>query len=363
MLPSSPDQIIRPEILALSAYHVPPAKDMIKLDAMENPYTLPPFLCEEISRITADACINRYPDPHAETLKDILRTTLSVPTGMDIMLGNGSDEIIQIIMLAVAKPGAKLLTVEPGFAMFKMIAAFTNIEYVGIPLKPDFSLDLDAVLAAISHHRPAIIFLAYPNNPSGNLFDIEALHRIIRTSSALVVIDEAYHPFAGKSFMEKLADYPNLLVMRTLSKLGLAGLRLGFLAGRQEWLSNLEKLRLPYNVNVITQLIAARIMQHYEILQQQANLIRETRTKLIAHLENLKGIEVFPSDANFVLFRISNANEIFERLKQHGILIKNLDNSHPLLKNCLRVTVGTPDENEYFCKTLYDLIAENHLKE
>ena len=359
MTSPSPDQVIRQEILALSAYHVPPAKDMVKLDAMENPYRLPPFLCEEISRIAADTSINRYPDSHATALKEVLSTTLSVPAGMEIMLGNGSDEIIQIIMLAAAKPEAKLLTIEPGFAMFKMIATFANMQYIGIPLKPDFSLDIDRVLAAIERHQPSIIFLAYPNNPSGNLFDTSALEKIIEVSPGLVVIDEAYHPFAGKSFIGRLADYPNLLVMRTLSKLGLAGLRLGLLAGRPEWLSHLEKLRLPYNVNVITQLVATKIMQHYDVLQQQADAIRQTRTRLRTFLENLNGIEVFPSDANFILFRLDGASQIFRLLQQHGILVKNLDNSHPLLKNCLRVTVGTPEENDRFCNTLQDLIAGN----
>lgn len=354
----SPDQVIRQEILSLSAYHVPPAEDMIKLDAMENPYRLPPFLYEEIIRITAEASINRYPDPHATALKETLRTALSIPDGMDIMLGNGSDEIIQIIMLAAARPGAKLLTVEPGFAMFKMIATFANMEYIGIPLKPDFSLDLDAMLAAISRHQPTILFLAYPNNPSGNLFDETALNRIIQASPGLVVIDEAYHPFAGKSFIEKLADYPNLLVMRTLSKLGLAGLRLGLLAGRPDWLSHLEKLRLPYNVNVITQLVAEKIMQHYDVLQSQAEIIKQTRARLKAFLANLEQIEPYPSDANFILFRLNDASRIFTQLQQHGILIKNLDNSHPLLKNCLRVTVGTLEENDRFCNTLQNLVTK-----
>jgi histidinol-phosphate aminotransferase len=356
---SLPDTIIRPEILALSAYHVPPAKGMIKLDAMENPYTLPPFLCEEISRISAGAYLNRYPDPYAEKLKETLRIALSIPAGMDIMLGNGSDEIIQIIMLATTGSGTKLLTVEPGFAMFRMIATFTNTEYLGIPLKSDFSLDLDAILKAIAYHRPTVIFLAYPNNPSGNLFDTDALCAIIEASPALVVVDEAYHPFAGKSFLEKLADYPNLLIMRTLSKLGLAGLRLGLLTGRSEWLSNLEKLRLPYNIGVITQLVATTVMQHYDVLQQQADMIKQARASLSTSLNNLEGVEVFPSDANFILFRINQASQIFQALKQRGILIKNLDNSHPLLKNCLRVTVGTPDENALFCHTLHDLITEN----
>ncbi|MEY3122065.1 MAG: Aminotransferase class-I [Pseudomonadota bacterium] len=350
------NKIIRPEILALSAYHVPPAKDLIKLDAMENPYPLPPFLREEISQIVANAEINRYPDPHAAHLKQTLRVALSIPDGMDILLGNGSDEIIQIIALATARPGAKLLTVEPGFAMFRMIAAFANMPYLGIPLLPDFSLDVDRMLDAIAQHQPAVIFLAYPNNPSGNLFDVEALCRITEASSALVVIDEAYHPFADKTFLDKLPDYPNLLVMRTLSKLGLAGLRLGLLIGRPEWLMHFEKIRLPYNIGVVTQLIAAKVMRHFEVLRQQACEIKQNRAILMSKLAALDGVEVFRSDANFILFRVNHASKIFQALIQQGILIKNLDNTHPLLKNCLRVTIGTVDENTQFLTTISSLI-------
>ena len=350
------DRIIRPEIRSLSAYHVPPAKGLIKLDAMENPYTLPPFLREEISRIVVDAEINRYPDPHAVDLKQTLRTTLSIPAGMDILLGNGSDEIIQIIALATARPGAKLLTVEPGFAMFRMIAAFADMQYLGIPLLPDFSLDVEHMLDAIARHQPAVIFLAYPNNPSGNLFDAKALCQIIEASPGLVVIDEAYHPFADKTFFDKLPDYPNLLVMRTLSKLGLAGLRLGLLTGNPEWLVHFEKIRLPYNIGVITQLVATKVMQHFAVLQQQAYEIKQNRAILMSKLAALDGVEVFPSDANFILFRVNHASEIFQALVQQGILIKNLDNTHALLKNCLRATIGTMDENTQFLKTISNLI-------
>lgn len=352
------EKIIRPEIIALSAYHVPPAEGMIKLDAMENPYTLPLILREEISQLAEDARINRYPDHSAASLKTVLRATLSIPPEMGIMLGNGSDEIIQIIALATAKPGAVLMGVDPGFAMFRIIATFCGMNYVGVPLAADFSLDLEAMLTAISQHQPAVIFLAYPNNPSGNLFDTSAICRIIEAAPGIVIIDEAYHAFADVSFMDMLTQYPNLLLMRTLSKLGLAGLRLGLLVGRPEWLAQLEKLRLPYNVGIMTQLIAERVLQHYDILLEQAASIKAERTILRARLATMEGIEVFPSDANFVLFRINEASRIFWELQQYGILIKNLDGAHPLLRNCLRVTVGTSDENTQFCKTLRRILEK-----
>ena len=354
-MPSSPDQIIRPEILALSAYHVPPASGMVKLDAMENPYSLPSELRNEIARLAADAPINRYPDASATALKAALREALVIPDGMDIMLGNGSDEIIQIIALAFARPGAILMSIEPTFVMFRMIATFTGMGYAGVPLRADFSLDVDAMLAAIAQHQPAVIFIAYPNNPTGNLFDAEAVSRIIEAAPGVVVVDEAYHAFADASFMGKLAQYPHLLLMRTLSKLGLAGLRLGLLAGRPEWLSQLEKLRLPYNVGVFTQLIAESVLRHPGILLQQAEAIKIERAMMSERLAALDSVEVFPTNANFILFRMiqgHRAGEVFQELKKRRILIKNLDGSHPLLKNCLRVTVGTPAENVQFLEAL-----------
>ena len=247
------------------------------------------------------------------------------------------------------------MSVEPAFVMFRMIATFTGMGYAGVPLRADFSLDVDAMLAAIAQHQPAVIFIAYPNNPTGNLFDAEAVSRIIEAAPGVVVVDEAYHAFADASFMGKLAQYPHLLLMRTLSKLGLAGLRLGLLAGRPEWLSQLEKLRLPYNVGVFTQLIAESVLRHPGILLQQAEAIKIERAMMSERLAALAGVEVFPTNANFILFRViqgHKADEVFQELKKRRILIKNLDGSHPLLKNCLRVTVGTPAENAQFLEAL-----------
>ena len=331
---------------------------MIKLDAMENPYPLPPVLCDEIAQLAAHAQVNRYPDPSATLLKATLRQALAISEDMDILLGNGSDEIIQIIAMAVARPDAVLLSVEPAFVMFRMIATFANIRYVGVPLKKDFSLDLEAMLAAIAKHKPAVIFLAYPNNPTGNLFDADAVINIIQATSGIVIIDEAYHAFADASLMNKLAEYPNLLLMRTLSKSGLAGLRLGLLVGRPKWLVQFEKVRLPYNVGIMTQLIAEKVLHYTDVLLEQAEAIKSERKKMLAYLGTINNIEVFPSDANFILFRIHAANQIFQALKQRKILIKNLDGTHPLLENCLRVTVGTPDENSQFCAALHTILSE-----
>lgn len=352
----TPENLLRPEVLALHAYHVPPAVGMVKLDAMENPYLLPQDLRDEIARLVADAAINRYPDAGAQQLKEDIRRVSKLPPGMDVLLGNGSDEIIQLLALAVAKPGAVLLSVEPSFVMYRMIASFVGMKYVGVPLDEDFSLDLRAMLDAIQCEQPALVFLAYPNNPTGNLFDAAAIKRIIEAAPGLVVVDEAYYAFARDSFIPHLAKYDNLLVMRTFSKLGMAGLRLGFLAGPAAWLSQLEKLRLPYNVGVLPQLVAARLLQHHDVLLAQAERIKQERARLLAALNAIVGIRTYSSEANFILFRVAKATQIFEGLKQRGVLIKNLSGGHPALADCLRVTVGSPDEDARFIAALQDTI-------
>lgn len=241
--------------------------------------------------------------------------------------------------------------------MFRMIAEFCGVRFVGVPLAPDFTLDAERVLASIEEHRPALVFIAYPNNPTGNLFDSGVIARIIEAAPGMVVVDEAYHVFAGASFMPRLGSWPNLLVMRTLSKLGLAGLRLGVLAGPGQWLAHVDKVRLPYNVNVLTQAVADKVLQHEDLLAQQAAAIRAERTRLFRDLGRLPGVRPFPSDANFLLFRTDGAGRVFEDLKRQGILIKNLDGSHPALAGCLRVTVGTPEENARFLGALKQAVG------
>jgi len=352
----TPQSLLRQEVLALRAYHAPSGGGMVKLDAMENPYPLPQLLCEEIARLVADAPINRYPDAGAPSLKEKIRQVTNLPQGMDVLLGNGSDEIIQLLAMAVAKPGAVLLSVEPSFVMYKMIAAFTGMRYVGVPLAEDFSLDLSATLAAIKQHQPALVFLAYPNNPTGNLFDAAAIAQIIEAAPGLVVVDEAYYAFASASFIPRLAEYANLLVMRTFSKLGMAGLRLGFLAGSTVWLEQLEKLRLPYNVGVLPQLVAEILLDHHDVLLQQAAQIKQDRSWLYERLVGTVDVRAYASEANFILFRVAHAGRVFEGLKQRGILIKNLHGAHPALDHCLRVTVGTPEQNEQFIVALQESI-------
>jgi len=350
---------VRPEIRALSAYHVPDASGLIKLDAMENPYAWPDGLRTEWAELTRTLDVNRYPHPQAPALKEQLRVAMGVPEGAELLLGNGSDEIIQMIALALAGPDRTVLTVEPGFVMYRMIAVFAGMRYCGVPLRPDdFALDLPALLEAIARHRPAVVFIAQPNNPTGNRFDETALVEVIQAAPGLVVIDEAYAPFTDATLLPRVGEWPNLAVMRTVSKMGLAGLRLGYLAGPAAWLNEFDKVRLPYNINVLTQRAAELALRHKPVLDAQTEAIRAERGRLHAALAAIDGVTPFPSEANFILLRVSagRARAIFEGLRARGVLVKSLDGAHPLLADCLRVTVGTPDENAAFVAALRECV-------
>lgn len=347
--------LVRPEIRALNAYHVPDATGLIKLDAMENPYGWPEDLRREWLESLQDVQLNRYPDPQGSELQAALRESMGIDKDMGLLLGNGSDELIQMLALTVARPGRKVLSVDPGFVMYRMIALFARLEYLGVPLRGEnFSLDLPAILEAIDREQPAVTFLAYPNNPTGNLFSSQHIERIIEAAPGLVVVDEAYAPFTDRSFLPRLGDWPNLLVMRTVSKMGLAGLRLGYLAGPGDWIAEIDKIRLPYNINVLTQTSAAFALRYKAVLDEQTRRIRGERSRLFDLLSAIDGILPYPSEANFILLRApgGRAGEIFENLKALGVLVKNLNSAHSLLADCLRVTVGQPQENDSFISAL-----------
>jgi len=350
------DNTIRADVRAIGSYHVPDASGYIKLDAMENPYELPVELRRELGARLADAALNRYPVPSYRTIKSKICARLGVPAGYDVLLGNGSDELIAIMATAVARQDkrAVILAPVPAFVMFSRSAQFAGADFVGVPLKADFSLDREAMLAAIAQHQPSLVFLAYPNNPTGNLFDAADIEAVIRAlgETGIAVVDEAYQPFAHKSFMGRLPEFNNLVVMRTLSKLGLAGIRLGYLSGHAALLEQFEKVRPPYNVNVLTQVAAEFALDHLEVLDRQAEQINAERSRLAAELAALPGVEVFPSAANFISLRVPDADAVCAHLHAEKVLIKNLSKMHKLLTNCIRVTVSTPEENTQFLTAL-----------
>lgn len=346
--------IFRKEVLAMSAYKVADATGFIKLDAMENPYNWPEDIKISWLETLKDCPLNRYPDPEGRHLTATIKHLNQIPDQFDVLLGNGSDEIIQLLLMALPS-SACVLAPDPGFVMYKQLSLCLGLNYHGIPLLAgSFDLDLPAMLAAIEKHQPSVIFLAYPNNPTGNLFCEASIREIIKTAKGLVVIDEAYSPFADASFIDSLGQYDNLLVMRTVSKLGLAGLRLGYIAGTRDIIEQLHKIRLPYNINSLTQITVDFALSNKALFDQQTQNICAERSIVFNRLNALNGITAYPSAANFILFKTpeNQANDIFASIKQQGVLIKNLSAQGGLLADCLRVTIGTPEENAAFLAAL-----------
>ncbi|WP_399678108.1 histidinol-phosphate transaminase [Xenophilus sp.] len=343
---------LRPDVRDMHAYAVQDARGLLKLDAMENPYRLPPELQQALGERLGALALNRYPGERGEDLKRALAAHAGVPEGHALMLGNGSDELISLIAMACDLPGAGILAPLPGFVMYAISAQLQGLKFTGVPLTADFALDEAAMLAAIERERPAILYLAYPNNPTANLWDAAVVQRLIDAQGAhggLVVVDEAYQPFAGRSWLDAIRREParhgHVLLMRTLSKFGLAGVRLGYLIGPQALVAELDKVRPPYNISVLNCECALFALEHADVFAQQAEAIRRDRAVLVGVLGRLPGVRVWPSDANMVLLRVADADKTFAGMKAHGVLVKNVSRMHPLLANCLRLTVGTADEN------------------
>ena len=360
-------RLVRPDVLQMSGYHVPDAAGLLKLDAMENPYEMPPAVREALGRRLAEVALNRYPIPTYGGLKDAIRRCFDVPPWAGLVLGNGSDELITMLVTLLNQPGATVLAPLPSFVMYSMSSRFARMKFVGVDLDPTFQLDLPAMLAAIDLHQPALVFMAYPNNPTGNSFSRDAVEQVLRRAPGLVVLDEAYEPFAPDSWLPRLGEFPNLAVMRTVSKLGLAGARLGYLAAAPAWTDQIEKVRAPYNISVLDEAAVEFALGHAGIFAEQARAIRDEREALVAKLRGLVGSgldTVFESQANFVLVRVASAagapaagNEVARRMRESGVLIKDVGKMHPMLLNCLRLTVGSPQENRQMLAALRQALA------
>ena len=341
----------------MHAYAIQDSAGMAKLDAMENPYQLPPVLQAELGQRLGALAINRYPGARVDELRVVLGRYARMPAGCALMLGNGSDELISLLALACTLPGASILAPVPGFVMYAMSAQLQGLTFHGVPLTADFELDEAAMLAAIAQHRPAITYLAYPNNPTANLWDDAVIERIILAAGeqgGLVVMDEAYQPFSSKSYLDRMARHGHVLLMRTLSKFGLAGARLGYLMGPQALVEQVDKVRPPYNVSVLNCECALFALEHEAVFAAQALEIREQRAVLSTALADLPGVRAYPSDANMILLRMPDALRCFVGLKQRKVLVKNVSTLHPLLANCLRLTVGTVDENRLLLAALQE---------
>ena len=359
---------VRPDVLAMHAYAVQSSEGMLKMDAMENPHRLSPELQAALGERLGAVALNRYPGPRLQDLRAALAAHAAIPEGFDLLLGNGSDEIITLLSVACAMPGASVLAPVPGFVMYGMSAQLQGLQFVGVPLREDLELDEPAMLAAIAQHQPALVYLAYPNNPTANLWDDAAIERIIEAAPGFVVIDEAYQPFAGRSYLDRLARHTHVLLMRTMSKFGLAGVRIGYLVGPSAAIREFDKVRPPYNISVLNTECALFALEHAEVFAAQARDIVAQRAVLMAGLQALPGVQTYRSDANMILVRLPAlagaapdvATTIFQRLKARGVLVKNMAGFHPLLANCLRLTVGTADENRTLLTALKDSLCQAH---
>jgi histidinol-phosphate aminotransferase len=346
---------IRQDVKSMHAYAIQPSAGLLKLDAMENPFRLPLELQRELGERLGRVAINRYPVQSTADVGAALSRFVELPVGCKLMLGNGSDELIDMLSVACDVPGAAVLAPLPGFVMYQMSAQLRGLRFVGVPLTPDFELDEAAMLAAIEQHRPALTYIAYPNNPTANLFDDAIVERIVAAVArqhGLVVFDEAYQPFSSRSWMQRLAAHEHVLVLRTLSKFGLAGVRLGYLCGAAALIDEVDKVRPPYNVSVLNAEATLFALDHADEYARQAALLRTERERLQAALRALPGVQAYPSEANMILVRVPDSQRAFDGLKARGVLVKHIAGLHPLLRNCLRLTVGTPEENELMIRAL-----------
>ena len=347
---------IRQDIQSMHAYAVQDSAGMVKLDAMENPHRLPAAMQAHLGQRLGALALNRYPGSRVNELRDALADYAQLPEGFDIMLGNGSDELISLLALACDVPPsaatdhkpASILSPLPGFVMYAMSAQLQGLQFIGVPLTADFELDEAAMLAAIAEHKPAITYLAYPNNPTANLWDDGTIENIIEAvgqQGGLVVMDEAYQPFASKSYINRIVQHKHVLLMRTLSKFGLAGVRLGYMMGPKALIAEIDKVRPPYNISVLNCECALFALENKDVFVTQAHDLIAQRDMLLESLGKMPGVKCWKSDANMILVRVADSTKTFEAIKAQGVLVKNVSKMHVLLNNCLRLTVGTSAEN------------------
>jgi len=343
-------KLVRPNIRSLSAYEAKEIPCLVKLDANESPYGFKKSLKAAVPVET-----NRYPDPEAKALKKVISKYVGVKPDC-ILQGNGSDELIYYLITTFGGP---VLYPVPTFSMYGIITQALGEKQIEIPLDKEFDLNMKSISGAIRREKPKLIFLSSPNNPTGNCFSSDRILEIIdltsslvtrHSSPSLVVVDEAYQPFSSrKGFLPLLKDYKNLLIMRTLSKIGLAGLRVGFLIADREIIGEVNKVRLPFNLNSLSQAIAIEALKDKKILQAHIHTIVSEREKLFNEMEKISGIKPYPSEANFILFKVNDPDRVYKSLLRKGVLVRNMKG---VVDGCLRVTIGTPEENKIFLNIL-----------
>ena len=349
---------LRADVQGMHGYAVQPSAGLVKVDTMENPFRLPDDLRRQLGERLAEVALNRYPAERGDVLRAELAKHARMPDGCDIMLGNGSDELISLLTLAADVPVNVVMAPLPGFVMYEMSAKLQGLKFVGVPLTPDFELDGPAMLAAVREHQPALLYIAYPNNPTANLWNDDVVDAIIEAAPGLVVIDEAYQPFAARDSLDRLERHEHVLLMRTMSKFGLAGVRIGYMMGRRPLIAEIDKLRPPFNVSVLNCEAALFALEHVAEYAKQAATIRAEREKLYGEIAKLPGVHPFPSEANMILARVPDARRVFEGMRARGVLVKNVSGLHPLLVGCIRITIGTPEENPQTLAALRGALEE-----
>ncbi|MDI6775886.1 MAG: histidinol-phosphate transaminase [Syntrophales bacterium] len=350
--------LIREEVLSQMAYPAEAPSCKIKLDANENPFTLPTPLKDSIFEAMKKIDLNRYPEPGSHRLRTRFAGYYGVEEDM-LMIGNGSDELIHILCTALTGQTLDVIIPVPTFAMYSISALNNGHRVIGVPLDASFDLDVDAILRHLATTKTTpLIFLSYPNNPTGNCFSQQKIEAIIEQSTGIVVVDEAYFPFSGKTFLPFLNRYENLVILRTLSKIGLAAMRIGFLIGPASLIHELDKVRLPYNLNALSQVVAGFYLDNEATFLKQAEEIINMREELFKALKEMEGVHPYPSEANFIFFSCDfDVDSVYNNLLAKGILIKNF-NAPGIMRNCMRVTVGNREENEEFLAALKGIIAK-----
>ncbi|MGQ0793415.1 MAG: histidinol-phosphate transaminase [Deltaproteobacteria bacterium] len=346
----------RAQVRGLVAYSVPHIDCPVKLDGNESPFAPPPELSENILEELRKIPVNRYPDPEATALRANIAQMSKFPPG-GILLGNGSDELIEMLMRAFSGRTRRVLYPAPTFSMYRITAATLGLDTVPVELDEKFDIEIEATLRAIREKNPDLIFLASPNNPTGNRFSGDRIIEILERARGVVVVDEAYSDFAVAAHLPLIEKYPNLIVLRTLSKIGFAGLRLGILFAHEALAREVNKVRMPYNVNSLTQRAAEVVLANFEFVGENIQLIIRERDRVSEALRQMRGAEVFPTDANFVLMRVGDADDVFERLAHRGILVRNFHSAGGRLANCLRVTIGAPHENDALLAAIGDILG------
>jgi histidinol-phosphate aminotransferase len=349
--------LVTKDIFEQSGYVASEITEAIKMDANENPFTIQEPLKRVLREKMRAVDLNRYPAAGAPELRERFAKYFGVKRNM-IMPGNGSDELIQILCMALKGRIKGVLVPVPTFSMYKIIAVNTGNRVAEVPLDKKFDLDVEAITARIKYNFPALVFLSCPNSPTGNIFSRDRIESVIKKTSGVVVIDEAYGAFSGRSLISLLKKYDNVIFLKTLSKLGMASIRLGFLIGQPDIIAQLDKVRLPYNVNSLSQVAAGFFMDNEGEFSKQIKEIIQRRDELYKGLKKIKWIRPYPSRANFIFFSCAfDSNRIYNKLVAEGIVVKNL-NIPLLMPNCIRVTVGNKKENEAFLKALKKVTPE-----